>query len=63
MTDLAGMINEALPPTAGLVKVTANSLGHVLNSVKGREKILAFAQYSARLFRECMKDYIDRHQM
>lgn len=63
VTDLAGMINEALPPTAGLVTVTANSIAHVLNSIKGREKLLKFTKYSARLYRECMIDYLKHNHM
>ena len=34
------------------------STSQVLQSSRGRDKVLAFMQYSAKLYKECMSDYL-----
>jgi hypothetical protein len=51
-TDLTSTFSPA-----SAITVTANSISHVLYTSKGREIFLALVQYSAELYKYCMKDF------
>lgn len=62
LANLVGMINQAMHPTS-MVSKTAISLTNILDSSKGRDRLLSIIQYSADLYKDCMKDYISERNI
>lgn len=54
-------LTSAFSP-ASAITITANSISHVLYTSKGREIFLALVQYSAELYKQCMKDFAAAQQ-
>jgi len=55
--NLVDLLNQAVHP-ASVVTKTANSLTAIMESSKGKDRLLSIIQYSADLYKDCMKDYI-----
>lgn len=51
------LLNQAVHPDSVVVK-TAYSLTAIMESSKGKDRLLSIVQYSADLYKDCMKDYI-----
>ena len=50
-------------PATFLVSLTANSISNLIKTTKGKEKLLALAQYSAELLKLTMEDYVSKKKI
>jgi Peroxisomal biogenesis factor 11 (PEX11) len=57
--ELPKFLNPMAPATF-LVSITANSISNLIKTTKGKERLLALAQYSAELFKLTMQDYVKK---
>ena len=57
--ELPKLLNP-MAPASFLVSFTANSISHLIKTTKGKEKLLALAQYSAELLKLTMEDYVKK---
>lgn len=60
--ELPRFLNPVAPATL-LVSYTANSISNLIKTTKGKEKLLALAQYSAELLKLTMEDYVKRNHI
>lgn len=60
--NLVELLNQAVHP-ASVVTKTANSLTAIMESSKGKDRLLSIIQYSADLYKDCMKDYIEERNI
>ncbi|CAG9323707.1 unnamed protein product [Blepharisma stoltei] len=63
LQDIPKFINTAVSPAGLFVSITSNSISHVMRTTKGKEKLLALAQYSSELYKLTMFDYLKANKI
>ena len=62
LQDIPRFLSNYVSPAGLFVSITANSISHIMKSTKGKERMLAFVQYSAELFKITMTDHLESHR-